>query len=108
MANYLAVNGDYIQSLRKKMNWSQKEFGSTVMESFGFKKISLRTIQIIENDTNYRCSKLVVTQLAEIFKIEIESLLQEKNKTLDDKIISSIMNNLIKEFEIKLNAEIRK
>ena len=80
MANDLAVNGDYIQSLRKKMNWSQKEFGSTVMESFGFKKISLRTIQRIENDTNYRCSKLVVTQLAEIFKIEIESLLQEKNK----------------------------
>ena len=35
-------------------------------------------------------------------------VLQEKNKTLDDKIISSIMNNLIKEFEIKLNAEIRK
>ena len=35
-------------------------------------------------------------------------VLQEKNKTLDDKTISSIMNNLIIEFEKKLNAEIRK
>ena len=35
-------------------------------------------------------------------------VLQEKNKTLDDKTINSIMNNLIKEFEKKLNAEIRK
>ena len=35
-------------------------------------------------------------------------VLQEKNKTLDDKIINSIMSNLIKEFEKKLNAEIRK
>jgi len=35
-------------------------------------------------------------------------VLQDENKTLDDKTINNIMNNLIEDFEIKLKAEIRK
>ena len=35
-------------------------------------------------------------------------VLQDQNKTLDDKTINKIMNNLIQNFEVKLEAEIRK
>ena len=35
-------------------------------------------------------------------------VLQDQNKTLDDKSINKIMNNLIQDFEVKLEAEIRK
>ena len=45
----IPANREKIKNLRKNLGLSQTELGGKAMEDNGFKKISLRTVQKIEN-----------------------------------------------------------
>ena len=79
------IDGDIIKKLRKKNKWTQMELGTSVMKKKGQKEISFRTIQRIETESGYGCSKNVINSLAKVFGITVKDLLLP---TTDEKTIS--------------------
>ena len=69
------IDGDVIKKLRKENKWTQKELGTSVMKKKGQKGISFRTIQRIETESGYGCSKNVINSLAKVFGVDIKDLL---------------------------------
>jgi transcriptional regulator with XRE-family HTH domain len=85
----IKVNREKIKNLRQNLGFTQEELGGTAMEGKGFKKISLRTVQKIENDSDYLCSLKIIDNLSKIFDVPVNELLAdeifEDRKDLDDK-----------------------
>ena len=72
---YLKVNGKRIRELRKKRGWTQEELGSKEMNAKGLKQISTRTIQKIENDHTFLCSKKMIKNIANVLVIDVNELI---------------------------------
>ena len=78
----LKVNGKKIRGLRNKRGWTQEELGSKEMDAKGVKKISTRTIQKIENDQTFLCSKKMIKNLANVFDVDMNEILNNKTEVL--------------------------
>ncbi|MBT4369885.1 MAG: hypothetical protein HOD18_04955 [Candidatus Marinimicrobia bacterium] len=75
----IPVNREKIKNLRINLGFTQTELGGIAMEKKGLKKISLRTVQKIENDSNYLCSLKIINNLSNIFDVPINELLMDEN-----------------------------
>ena len=75
----IPANREKIINLRKNLGLSQTELGGKAMEDNGFKKISLRTVQKIENDSNYLCSFQIIDNLSKVFDLPINELLLDES-----------------------------
>ena len=73
MANKILVNGANIQKLREEKKLTQAELGSK-LGGIGSSK-SARTIQRMENDSKYKCTKFMVEELAKVFEVPFEDLI---------------------------------
>ena len=97
----MLLDGMKIKNLRRTNQWTQKELATSVMKDKGLKELSFRTIQRIEQEADYRCSKQVIGSLATAFDVKETELLlpidspeisvPEKPKTasLEEALISS-------------------
>ena len=79
MANKILVNGANIQMLREGKKWTQAELGSK-LGGIGSSK-SARTIQRMENDSKYKCTKFMVEELAKVFEVPFEDLIINDKST---------------------------
>ena len=79
MANKILVNGANIQKLREEKKLTQAELGSK-LGGIGSSK-SARTIQRMENDSKYKCTKFMIEALAKIFEVPFEKLISSENMT---------------------------
>jgi len=88
---YLKLNGKRIRELRKKRGWTQEELGSKEMNAKGLKQISTRTIQKIENDHTFLCSKKMIKNIANVLVIDVNELIINKTEV----ILSNTMQDTI-------------
>jgi len=79
MANKILVNGANIQKLREEKKLTQAELGSK-LGGIGSSK-SARTIQRMENDSKYKCTKFMVEELAKVFEVPFEDLIINDKST---------------------------
>ena len=79
MANKILVNGANIQKLREEKKLTQAELGSK-LGGIGSPK-SARTIQRMENDSKYKCTKFMVEELAKVFEVPFEDLIINDKST---------------------------
>ena len=79
MANKILVNGANIQKLREEKKLTQAELGSK-LGGIGSPK-SARTIQRMENDSKYKCTKFMVEELAKVFEVPFEDLILNDKST---------------------------
>jgi len=82
MANSFLVNGSAIQMLRKKSGLTQAELSSKIM-GLG-SNISTRTLQRIENDNNYKCSRYLINNFKKFFEVSADELLSKENLSSED------------------------
>ena len=103
MKKGIKLDGKKIQSLRETKNWTQTQLGADVMKENSLKTLSLRTIQRIEKDPEYLCSKITIEQLAKVFEVEVEELIFKQGEIvtnqLETKRDGKKSSNTIKSFE---------
>ena len=80
MKKGLQLDGKKVQLLRQQNNWTQTELGGRIMKENKLNELSLRTVQRIEKDPEYLCSKTTVQQLAKVFKVKVEELIYKSEK----------------------------
>jgi len=80
MKKGLKLDGKKVQLLRQQNNWTQTELGGRIMKENKLNELSLRTVQRIEKDPEYLCSKTTVQQLAKVFKVKVEELIYKSEK----------------------------
>ena len=103
MKKGIKLDGKKIQSLRETKNWTQTQLGADVMKEKSLKTLSLRTIQRIEKDPEYLCSKITIEQLAKVLEVEVKELIFKQGEIvtnqLETKRDGKKSSNTIKSFE---------
>ena len=87
------VDGEKVQNLRRSFGFSQTELGERAMHDKGGKKISIRTIQKIENDPSFLCSLRMVENLAKVFDLPTEELFVDNSFQLSDEKIDETVKS---------------